>query len=390
MGPDGCSCATTVPVMIRFLNLTGSQGSFHISEVDKTSRLGSVLQKEGEESWTADDSNIQVRVSSSRSGSFDKFSLTNSVSLVSRILKTDVIWVQYEKIATPNNLPLKNAFELLKVASKVKALPDKITNPINQKQELFNEVIKFLSDQEVLFSKSDCAPRLKNRKTGLATELVYEITDIVWKIGLAEKQLTSSGMWSKVPGVISKLATFKQKSKEPIRITQLSAKNFSTVLRETASKALMANPKLAELKLAMLTCADIFWKYSEYLEKHLDLVKSKAIKERSVKSAVEAVILQINNREKVTLIDTGSKNLTNPVVQKIFQLMGESYKPVNISTILPANRISRSTILHRDLPNQAPERIVVWTFDNGSISPQSIFAFKVDLDLDRANQFFKT
>ena len=136
MGPDGCSCATTVPVMIRFLNLTGSQGSFHISEVDKTSTLGSVLQKEGVESWTADDSDIQVRVSSSRSGSFDKFSLTNSVSLVSRILKTDVIWVQYEKIATPNNLPLKNAFELLKVASKVKALPDKITNPINQKQEL--------------------------------------------------------------------------------------------------------------------------------------------------------------------------------------------------------------------------------------------------------------
>ena len=80
---------------------------------------------------------IFKRVSSSRSGSFDKFSLTNSVSLVSRILKTDVIWVQYEKIATPNNLPLKNAFELLKVASKVKALPDKITNPINQKQELY-------------------------------------------------------------------------------------------------------------------------------------------------------------------------------------------------------------------------------------------------------------
>ena len=189
--------------------------------------------------------------------------MTNSVSLVSRILKTDVIWIQYEKISTTNNLPLKNAFELLKVASNAKALPDKITNPINQKQELFNEVIEFLSDQEVLFSKSYCAPRLKNRKTGLATDLVYEITDIVWKVGLAEKQLTSSGMWSKVPGVISKLATFKQKSKEPIRITQISAKNFSTVLRETASKALMANPKLAELKLAMLDCAEIFVKYSE-------------------------------------------------------------------------------------------------------------------------------
>ena len=337
LGPGGCSCTPTVPVMIRFLNLTGSQGSFRISEVDKTATLGSVLQKEGLESWSADDANIQVKVSSSRSGCFDKFSMTNSVSLVSRILKTDVIWIQYEKISTTNNLPLKNAFELLKVASYAKALPYKITNPINQKQELFNEVIEFLiSDQEVLFSKSDCAPRLKNRKTGLATDLVYEITDIFWKVGLAEKQLTSSGMWNKVPGVISKLATFKLKSKEPIRITQISAKNFSTVLRETASKALMANPKLAELKLAMLDCAEIFVKYSEYLGKHLALVKNKATKERSVNSGVEAVILQLNNREKVTLLEAGSKNLSNPVVRKIFRSLSERYKPINISTILPA------------------------------------------------------
>ena len=108
--------------------------------------------------------------------------MTNSVSLVSRILKTDVIWIQYEKISTTNNLPLKNAFELLKVASNAKALPDKITNPINQKQELFNEVIEFLSDQEVLFSKSDCAPRLKNRKTGLGEHSKKKMSQKVEKV----------------------------------------------------------------------------------------------------------------------------------------------------------------------------------------------------------------
>ena len=296
--------------------------------------MGSVLLKEGPEGLTAD-SNILVKVSSSRSGCFDKFSLTNSVSLVSRFLKTDVIWIQFEKTATPVNLPLKNTFDMLKGASNAKSIPDKIISPTNQKQELFNKVIEFLSDEQILFSKSDCAPRVKNRQTGAATELVYEITDIVWRVGSAEKQLTSSGTWSKVPAVISKLAAFKQKSKEPIRITQSSAKNFSTVLRETASKALMANPRLSELKIAMLTCAEIFVKYSEYLEKHLGLVKDKAAKEKSVTTATEAVILQLNNREKVTLLEAGSKNLSNPIVIKIFQLLSESYKPINISTILP-------------------------------------------------------
>ena len=147
-----------------------------------------------------------------------------------------------------SNLPTKNAFDVLKCASKSKGLPDPILNPFNQKQELFNKILDLLSKQGVAFFKSDCAPRIKNRKTGAATELVYEITDIIWRIGQAKKQLKSSALWGKVPGLIGELATFEQKSKEVVKISQSSSKGFATHIRETASKALMASPNLADLK----------------------------------------------------------------------------------------------------------------------------------------------
>ena len=141
-------CCTKVPVMLGFHNLTGSQTGFHISEVDKNATLGSVLLAEGPEDWTSQD-NIIVKVSSSRSGNYDKFSLTNSISLVSRILKTDVVWIIFEKEAVPVTMPTRNAFEYLKNASSAKGLPEQILDPFNQKQELFNRVLKFLHGQDV-------------------------------------------------------------------------------------------------------------------------------------------------------------------------------------------------------------------------------------------------
>ena len=387
-----------VPVMASFHNLAGSQNTFRLLEIEKNSTLESVLLSVGPAQLKSADNNeenIEVKVSSSRSGSYDKFSLNNTVSLVSRVLKTDVIWIIFEKqMPPPVQLSTINAFDLLKTAANARGLPDKLLNPFNQKQEVFNQVLVFLKDQNVTFSKSDCEPRIKNRKTGAATELVFEITDIIWRIGQAEKQLKSSGLWNKVPDIISKLATFEQKSKDPVRIDQYSSKNFATHIREIASKALMASPNLADLKLAMLSCAEIFVKYSGYLKTHLENVKNKASKDKSISTATEAVILQISNREKVSLIEKGGKSLTNLTVKSIFKELEQKgdYQPLNISTMLPTNRYSRSTILHRDIPNQAPQKCVLWTFDNGPGAPQSIFAFTVDPNdnlqtiLDRTNK----
>ena len=340
-----------------------------------------VLSSQGPEDWLPSDV-ITVKASSSRSGSFDKFSLSNTAGLVGRILKTDVIWLIFEKASKVTTLPIKNAFDLLKSAANSKVLPEPIQNPFNQKQTLFNSVLGFLKNQNVTFNKADCMGRVKNQRTGAATELVYEVTEIVWKVGQVEKQLRNSSLWGRVPKIISDLANFEVKSKDPIHMTQTSTKTFATHIREVASKAIMASQNLTDLKLALLSCAEIFIKYSEYLRVHLEKVKNKAASDRSISTATEALLLQLSNREKVSLVEVGEKPLQNETVISIFTKLDESglYNPVNISTILPTNRYSRSTIIHRDLPNQARKKFVLWTFDNGRAAPQSIFAFLVDPD----------
>ena len=137
---EGCVC-NKVPIMVSFHNLSGSLSSFKLTEADKNATLESLLVEEGPENWTPQD-NIQVKVSSSRSGGYDIFSLTNTINLISRVLKTDVIWIIFEKFSMPSqNLPTKNAFDVLKCASKSKGLPDQILNPFTQKQELFNKIL---------------------------------------------------------------------------------------------------------------------------------------------------------------------------------------------------------------------------------------------------------
>ena len=381
------------PVMVSFHNMSGSVNSFQLVQEDKSTTLRSILEEKGPPAWLAMD--VSVKVSTSRSGHYDKFSLDNQVNLVSQILKTDVIWVIFERNTPPPIVICpKNAFDVLKQAAKSKTLPDPLINPINQKQDLFNNILKYMRDQEVSFSISDCAPRIKNRKTGVATELMYSITDIVWGIGQSIKQLKGAGLWNKIPTLLSDLAMVDQKSKEPIRITQTSAKEFATQTREIASKALMANSSLESLKMAMLSTAEVFVEYSNYLKSHLESVKKKLDKDKLIGSAAEAVVIQVSNREKVTIIEPGTKPLKNITVENIFKTLVERgiYQPVNNSTLLPVNRYSRSSILHRDLPNQAPGKLVLWTFDNWSSGPQSVFAFIVDpndseqIILDKINE----
>ena len=210
------------------------------------------LFREEEDSNDLDIDDFLVKASAGRSGSFDKFSPANRISLVARILKTDVLWVIYEKVSKTNRLPLKNAFDILKCAASSQGLPDPIPSPFNHKQLLFNQVLGFLKERNVLFNKVDCAPRVKNRKTGAATEVVYEITDILWKIGQAEKQLKSRSLWNKVPVMFSGLLTFELKSKEPILLTQNSCEIFASHIREVMSKVIVSSQIFSPVRIALL------------------------------------------------------------------------------------------------------------------------------------------
>ena len=70
---------TKVPVMVSF----GSQGglrSFALSEVDGSIKLNELVALFGPEGWSLNN-NVSVKISSSKTWGFDKFSL-NSVNLV--------------------------------------------------------------------------------------------------------------------------------------------------------------------------------------------------------------------------------------------------------------------------------------------------------------------
>ena len=94
------------PVMISFHNFAGSLSSFKLVQVEKSATFESILKVEGADVWDESSlDNINVKVSAARSGCYDKFGLNNSVHLVARILKTDVIWVIFEKVSAPITLP---------------------------------------------------------------------------------------------------------------------------------------------------------------------------------------------------------------------------------------------------------------------------------------------
>ena len=313
----------------------------------------------------------------------------NSVDLVLRVLKTDVLWIRYERtLPQPAKVPIKNAFEVLRLAQVQKALPDKIIDPFNQKLNLFNILIERFDEMKVGFGVSECAPRLRNKKTGAATELVYDIADILWRIKMAETPLRNRSLWSKVPEEIRSLLRVEKKAHDQIAVTQASVQNFAAHIRDVADRAVFSQSNLVSLKLSLLSSADIFADMASILKAHAEKVKARGENLEKVSSAAEAVVKQISEREKVSLLEKGSVKMTHSLVKEIVKLLDKNYyKPVNISTLLPLNRFSRSTFLHRTLPMQIPIRIMLWSFDNGRNAPQSIFAYSVG-DEDTQQEIF--
>ena len=195
-----------MPAMVSFGNL-GSLRSYQLCEVRAVDMLGDLVSQFGPESWCSNQSCISVRISTSKSGGFDKFSLRKSISLVMRVLKTDVLWIVFEK-SDPKPVELTNAFILLRQAQSTKSLPNKLEKPFNQKQVLFNDMVDIFDEKGVKFSHSECSPRMKHKSTGSGTQLLYDISEVVWKIGHCKTQLAGRSLWNKVPLELQNLMTF--------------------------------------------------------------------------------------------------------------------------------------------------------------------------------------
>ena len=146
-------------------------------------KLSQLLEKFGPNDWGDFPTSITTRVSQARSSTYDKFNLNNSVDLVLRILKTDVIWITFEKEIIPVSKKVtQNAFQVLFDAQNRTTLPAKLNNPFTQKLSLFNDTLDAFNEMGAKFSVSECAPRARNMKTGEATELVYDVSN--WRRSL--------------------------------------------------------------------------------------------------------------------------------------------------------------------------------------------------------------
>jgi hypothetical protein len=367
-----------VPAMILF-GMENSASSFKLFEVNKSDTLEELLEKCGPEGWEGTLGSIEVKVAHSKQASFDKFNLKNTVDLILRVLKSDVLWIKFEKTFPKINLPTKNAFEVLFSAQNVKTLPDKLENPFTQKLILFNKVVDVFKEKKVGFSKSECAPKIKNRTTGNATQLVYDIADILWKIKLAEKALKRHGLWSKFSSEIVKMLNFDLKYHEKVVLTQLSTQNFASHTRDIADRVIFSNPNLQTLRVAFLGGADVFDDLSRALKANCEKAMEHKEMLTKLSTAAEAVVQQISDREKVTLLEKGSQQMCHALVKDLIKDIQnvDLYQPLHISNKLPTNRSSRFTFLNRTLPRQTPIRLILWSFDNGSNAPQSIFAIAV-------------
>ena len=86
----------TVPVMISF-GIENSVSCFRLVELGREETLAHLVDKFGPDDWGDIATLICVKVSHSKSGTYDKFNLNNNVGLVLRVIKSDVLWIKFEK-----------------------------------------------------------------------------------------------------------------------------------------------------------------------------------------------------------------------------------------------------------------------------------------------------
>ena len=87
--------AVSVPVMVSFGH--PPLHTFSLKEVESDDTLEKILDDFGPDTWGQNVNIVAVKVSTSRDGSYEKFNLRNTVNLVMKILKSDVLWIIFRE-----------------------------------------------------------------------------------------------------------------------------------------------------------------------------------------------------------------------------------------------------------------------------------------------------
>ena len=212
--------------------------------------------------------------------------------------------------------------------------------------------------------------------------LIWKLTNVLFTLSKCQKSLQERSQLVKIsPSIRSLLDFWKDSSHKKSPISQNMVTTLINSIQEITSKVGIARGGiLSELRTGLLQCLPVLENHSSYLT---SMATRKQIqRSTNISSAVECVVRDISDREKVKLIEIGEREVTAGEVKKIVQAFSEKdfYEPVNLSVFLPENRKRRFKVLHQFLPQQSPFKLCLWIFDNHGVAPQSVFGFLVNLE----------
>ena len=238
------------------------------------------------------------------------------------------------------------------------------------------------------FRAEECAQATNKTIQGSAVTLLWNLTNILLSVSKCQKSLEERNRFVKLPACVRELLSFWKESHHKQNISQqLLEQLIGSIQIETSKAAMVSGGILSKLRAGLLESLPVFEKHKDYLH---SMISRKEKQKSEASTAVECVVENIGDREKITIIEIGGDECMCDDVEKIVRnlISKEFYQPVNISTMLPVNRKQRHRILNKFLVRQSPVKLGLWTFNNHGTAPQSVFAFLVNLE-DNTNTIMK-
>ena len=237
------------------------------------------------------------------------------------------------------------------------------------------------------FRPEECTPATSHKSQGSAVSLLWGLNRILFNLSKCQRSLEERNQLVRIHPSVRELLGFWKDSSHKSRAGQNIIDSLIRSIQDYTSKAVMASGGiLSDLRSGLLVCLPVLESHGGYLS---SMASRKEGKLRELSSSVECVVRSVADREKITFVEIGDRDVTSPEVRKIVEALEENYyEPVNISTLLPVERRRRHKVLNAHLVQQSPVKLVLWTFDNHGVSPQSVFGFLIRLE-DDPNQVMR-
>ena len=231
-------------------------------------------------------------------------------------------------------------------------------------------------------------PATSKKPQGSAVSLLWNLSTLLLNLSKCQNSLEERNHLVKIPTTVRSLLSFwKDSHHKKISCSVMILENLIGSIQEETSKAAMSSGGiLSKLRTELMESLPVLDIHADYLR---SMSKRKQKESKAASSAVECVVQDIGERENITIIEIGEQEVNCKEVKDISDALSgkEYYEPVNISTVLPADRRRRYKVLNQYLVKESPQKVGLWTFDNHG-APQSVFIFLINLE-DEANDIMQ-